>query len=87
MPSALRFPDGSYSRHIDVLEILKRFHASASVEITGYSNLGKSELLRLLAQPDAWQKELGEAAKEFLPVYIDEVDDARIEKLVSRLLP
>ena len=91
MPSALRFPDGSYSRHTDVHALLEQFHISACVEITGYSNLGKSELLRLLAQPDVWQKELGEAAKEYLPVYIDcnrmvEVTDQGIYELVLRCL-
>ena len=35
------------------------------------SNIGKSALMRLLAQPDVWVQELGEAAQEFLPVYID----------------
>ncbi|HRJ45168.1 MAG TPA: hypothetical protein PL105_24935, partial [Caldilineaceae bacterium] len=91
MPSALRFSDGSYTRHTDVLAILQRLHVSACVEITGYSNLGKSELLRLLAQPDVWQKELGEAAKEFLPVYVDcnrmaEVTDQGIYELILRCL-
>jgi len=91
MPSALRFSDGSYSRHTDTQEILERFHKSACVEITGFSNLGKSELLRLLAQPDVWQKELGEAARKFLPVYIDcnrmvEVTDQGIYELILRCL-
>ncbi|MBX3050705.1 MAG: winged helix-turn-helix transcriptional regulator [Caldilineaceae bacterium] len=91
MPSALRFPDGSYSRHTDIRSILERFHASACVEIVGFSNLGKSELLRLLAQRDVWQRELGEAAREFLPVYIDcnrmvEVTDQGIYELILRCL-
>ena len=91
MPSALRFPDGSYTRHTDIQEILGLLHASACVEITGFSNLGKSELLRLLAQPDIWQKELGEAAKRFLPVYIDcnrmvEVTDQGLYELILRCL-
>jgi hypothetical protein len=41
------------------------------VEIVGMSNVGKSALLRLLAQPDVWVKELGEAAHDFLPIYVD----------------
>lgn len=91
MPSALRFPDGSYTRHTDIHAILGLLHGSACVEITGFSNLGKSELLRLLAQPDVWQKELGEAAKQFLPVYIDcnrmvEVTDQGIYELILRCL-
>jgi len=91
MPSALRFLDGSYTRHSDIREILERFHASECVEITGYSNLGKSELLRLLAQPDVWQREMGEAAQEFLPIYIDcnrmvEVTDQGIYELILRCL-
>ncbi len=91
MPSALRFPDGSYARHTDVHQILERFHQSKCVEITGYSNLGKSGLLRLLAEPDVWQRELGEVAKEFLPVYIDcnrmvEVTDQGIYELILRCL-
>lgn len=91
MPSALRFPDGSYTRHTDIHAILGLLHTSACVEITGFSNLGKSELLRLLAQPDVWQKELGEAAKQFLPVYIDcnrmvEVTDQGIYELILRCL-
>ena len=91
MPSALRFPDGSYTRHTDIQEILQRFHLSECVEIIGFSNLGKSELLRLLAQPDVWQKELGEAAKRFLPVYIDcnrmvEVTDQGVYELILRCL-
>lgn len=91
MPSALRFFDGSYSRRTDVHAIIDRLHNSVCVEITGYSNLGKSELLRLLAQPDVWQKELGEVAKEFLPVYIDcnrmvEVTDQGIYELILRCL-
>lgn len=91
MPSALRFPDGSYTRHTDIHAILGLLQASACVEITGFSNLGKSELLRLLAQPDVWQKELGEAAKQFLPVYIDcnrmvEVTDQGLYELILRCL-
>lgn len=91
MPSALRFPDGSYTRHTDIQAILESFFRSSCVELTGFSNLGKSELLRLLAQRDVWQKELGEAAKGFLPVYVDcnrmiEVTDQGIYELILRCL-
>lgn len=91
MPSALRFPDGSYTRHTDIQAILESFLSSSCVEITGFSNLGKSELLRLLAQRDVWQKELGEAAKSFLPVYVDcnrmiEMTDQGIYELILRCL-
>ena len=35
------------------------------------SNVGKSALLQLLADPDVWTQELGEAGREFFPVYVD----------------
>lgn len=71
MPLTLRLLNGDYMRRHDVENILRHLYAMHCVEIVGMSNIGKSALLRLLAQPDVWVKELGEAAQEFLPVYID----------------
>lgn len=71
MPLTLRLLNGDYMRRYDVENILRHLYALHCVEIVGMSNIGKSALLRLLAQPDVWVKELGEAAQEFLPVYVD----------------
>lgn len=71
MPLTLRLINGGYMRRHDVENILRHLYAMQCVEIVGMSNIGKSALLRLLAQPDVWVKELGEVAQEFLPVYID----------------
>jgi hypothetical protein len=71
MPLTLRLINGDYMRRYDVENILRHLYAMQCVEIVGMSNIGKSALLRLLAQPDVWVKELGEAGQEFLPVYID----------------
>ncbi len=71
MPLTLRLLNGDYMRRYDVENILRHLYAMQCVEIVGMSNIGKSALLRLLAQPDVWVKELGEAGQEFLPVYID----------------
>ena len=71
MPLTLRLLNGDYMRRYDVENILRQLYAMQCVEVVGMSNIGKSALLRLLAQPDVWLKELGEAAQEFLPVYID----------------
>lgn len=91
MPSGLRLPDGSYMRHLDVQRIMEHLYAMKCVEVTGFSNLGKSSLLRLLAQPDVWLRELGEAGSEFLPVYVDcnrmlEMTDQGFYELVLRCL-
>ncbi|HQY93115.1 MAG: winged helix-turn-helix domain-containing protein [Caldilinea sp.] len=72
MPLTLRLLNGGgYMRRHDVENILRHLYAMQCVEIIGVSNIGKSALLRLLAQPDVWVQELGEAAQEFLPVYVD----------------
>jgi len=72
MPLTLRLLNGGgYMRRYDVENILRYLYAMQCVEIVGMSNIGKSALMRLLAQPDVWVQELGEAAQEFLPVYID----------------
>ena len=71
MPLTLRLPDGNYMRRYDIENILRYLYQLQCVEIVGMSNVGKSALLRLLAQPDVWVKELGEAAHDFLPVYVD----------------
>lgn len=71
MPLTLRLLNGDYMRRYDVENILRHLYAMQCVEIVGMSNIGKSALLRLLAQSDVWVKELGEAGQEFLPVYID----------------
>ena len=71
MPLTLRLPDDSYMRRYDVENILRYLYQMQCVEIVGMSNVGKSALMRLLAQPDVWVKELGEAAHDFLPVYVD----------------
>lgn len=71
MPLTLRLLNGDYMRRYDVENILRHLYAMQCVEIVGMSNIGKSALLRLLAQPDVWVKEVGEAGQEFLPVYID----------------
>lgn len=91
MPSPLRLPDGSYLRHTDAKHILGNLNNLHCVEVTGFSNLGKSSLMRLLAQPDVWLRELGEAGSEFLPVYVDcnrmlEMTDQGFYELVLRCL-
>jgi hypothetical protein len=71
MPKTLRLPDRGYMRRLDVENILRRLYAMQCVELIGMSNVGKSALLKLLADGDVWIQELGEAGREFLPVYVD----------------
>lgn len=71
MPRTLRLPGGSYMRRFDVQNITHYLYAMQSVEVVGFSNIGKSALLRLLAQQDVWIQEMGEAGHDFVPVYID----------------
>ncbi|MCB9140043.1 MAG: winged helix-turn-helix transcriptional regulator [Caldilineaceae bacterium] len=71
MPETLRLPDGSYMRRIDIQSVIRYIYSLQCVEIVGFSNIGKSAFMRLLAQTDVWTQELGEAAQGFLPVYID----------------
>lgn len=91
MPRTLRLPDGSYMRRLDVHYILQFLHAVQCVQVVGFSNIGKSSLLRLLSQPDVWTQELGEAGHEFLAVYVDcnrmlEMSDQGFYELVLRCL-
>lgn len=71
MPETLRLPNRGYMRRFDVENILRRLYTMQCVEVIGMSNVGKSALLKLLAEPDIWIQELGEAGREFLPVYVD----------------
>lgn len=71
MPDTLRLNDGSYMRRLDVQSIVQSLFALHCVEVIGFSNIGKSALLRLLTQPDVWVLELGEAGRNILPVYVD----------------
>lgn len=71
MPKTLRLPDRGYMRRLDVEHLLRRLYAMQCVELIGMSNVGKSALLKLLADGDVWTQELGEAGREFLPVYVD----------------
>jgi hypothetical protein len=58
-------------RRLDVENILRRLYALQCVELIGMSNVGKSALLKLLSDGDVWIQELGEAGRDFLPVYVD----------------
>ncbi len=91
MPSTLRLADGSYMRRLDVDSIIQALYKLQSVEVVGFSNVGKSALMRLLAQHDVWTQELGEAGNHFLPIYIDcnhmlELSDHGFYELVLRAL-
>lgn len=91
MPDTLRLPDGGYMRRFDVQTIVQLLYTLQCVEMIGFSNIGKSSLMRLLAQPDVWTQELGEAGREVLPVYIDcnrmlELSDHGFYELVLRCL-
>jgi len=71
MPETLRLSNRGYMRRFDVEHILHHLYTLQCVEIIGMSNVGKSALLQLLAEPDVWIQELGEAGRAFLPVYVD----------------
>ena len=91
MPKTLRFGDGNYMRRLDVRNLIHFLYAMQCVQVVGFSNVGKSALLRLLAQPDVWTQELGEAGQEFLVVYVDcnrmlELSDQGFYELVLRCL-
>jgi DNA-binding winged helix-turn-helix (wHTH) protein len=91
MPKTLRFGDSSYMRRLDVQNLLEYLYNLQCVQMVGFSNVGKSALLRLLAQPDVWTQELGEAGQEFLVVYVDcnrmlEMSDQGFYELVLRCL-
>jgi hypothetical protein len=71
MPKTLRLPNRGYMRRLDVEHILRRLYALQCVELIGMSNVGKSALLQLIADPDIWSQELGEAGRDYFPVYVD----------------
>ena len=71
MPRTLRLADGSYMRRPDVHHLIQLLYTMQCIQVIGFSNVGKSALLRLLAQPDVWTQELGEAGHGYLVVYID----------------
>lgn len=71
MPRTLRLSDGNYMRRPDVEGIIQYLREMNCVEVIGFSNVGKSALLRLLSERDVWVQELGEAGKDILPIYID----------------
>jgi len=58
-------------RRLDVEGIIHHLREMNCVEMIGYSNIGKSALLRLLSQRDVWISELGEAGGDIVPIYID----------------
>lgn len=91
MPQTLRLNDGSFMRRSDVHTILHYLYGLRCVEVLGFSNIGKSALLRLLSEPDVWTLELGEAGSNFMPVYIDcnrmlHLNDQGFYELVLRCL-
>jgi hypothetical protein len=91
MPDTLRLTDASYMRRHDVHHVIQYLYAMQCVEIVGFSNIGKSALLQLLAQSAVWTQELGEAGQEFLPIYIDcnrmlDLSDQGFYELVLRCL-
>jgi len=91
MPNSLRLVDGGYMRRPDIHHIIQELYELHCVEVIGFSNIGKSALLRLLAQADIWTQELGEAGHEYLPIYIDcnrmlEMSDQGFYELILRCL-
>ncbi len=91
MSVALRLSDGSYMRKSDIEQIIRMLGSAQCVEVTGFSNVGKSTLMRLLAQADVWLHHLGEEGGSFLPVYIDcnrilDMSDQGFYELVLRCL-
>ncbi len=91
MPKTLRYGDSGYLRRLDVQNLLEYLYDMQCVQVVGFSNVGKSALLRLLAQPHVWMQELGEAGNDFLAVYVDcnrmlEMSDQGFYELVLRCL-
>jgi DNA-binding winged helix-turn-helix (wHTH) protein len=91
MPRTLRLADGGYMRRLDVHNLLQFLYSGQCVQVVGFSNIGKSSLLRLMSQADVWTQELGEAGQEFLAVYVDcnrmlEMSDQGFYELVLRCL-
>lgn len=58
-------------RRPDVQGIMNYLREMNCVEVIGFSNVGKSALLRLLSQRDVWLQELGEAGADVFPIYVD----------------
>jgi len=78
-------------RRPDIQHIIQHLYTLNCVEVIGFSNIGKSALLRVLAQADVWTQELGEAGNEFLSIYIDcnrmlEMSDHGFYEVVLRCL-
>ena len=91
MSVALRLSDGGYMRKTDIEQIIRMLCSARCVEVTGFSNVGKSSLMRLLAQADVWLHHLGEEGGAYLPVYIDcnrilDMSDQGFYELVLRCL-
>lgn len=91
MPDTLRLDGGGYMRRHDVRTIIRAAVALQCMEVVGFSNVGKSALLRLLAQRDVWIQEIGEAGHDFQPVYVDcnrmlDLSDQGFYELVLRCL-
>jgi hypothetical protein len=91
MTTTLRLSGGSYMRQTDLERIIQLLSSSRCVELTGFSNVGKSSLMRLMAHPDVWQHQLGDEGRGFLPVYIDcnrmlEMTEQGFYELVLRCL-
>ena len=91
MTTTLRLSDRSYMRQTDIEPVIQLLNSSRCVEVTGFSNVGKSSLMRLLANADVWLHQLGEEGSAFLPVYIDcnrmlEMTEQGFYELVLRCL-
>lgn len=91
MPRTLRLPDGGYMRHHDIHHIINYLQDMHSVEVVGFSNIGKSALLRLLAETDVWVQEIGHAGQNVVPIYVDcnrmlEMSDQGFYEVILRSL-
>ncbi len=91
MTTTLRQSDGNIMRRTDVGPIIQLLNSSHCVEITGFSNVGKSSLMRVLSHADVWLQQLGKEGSAFLPVYIDcnrmvEMTEQGFYELVLRCL-
>jgi len=91
MTTTLRQTEGSYMRQSDVGPIIQLLNRSHCVELTGFSNVGKSSLMRVLAHVDVWIQQLGEEGSAVSPVYIDcnrmlEMTEQGFYELVLRCL-
>ncbi len=91
MPRTLRLPDGGYMRHHDVHHIIEYLQDMHSVEVVGFSNIGKSALLRLLSETGVWIQEIGHAGQSVVPIYVDcnrmlEMSDQGFYEVILRSL-